>query len=55
MIIASDGVWEFLDNNQVIEYVAPYYKINYVEGAVDKLINVSTDYWMKVAFINIGR
>ncbi len=55
IVIASDGVWEFLDNNKVVELVTPYYKINDVNGAINKIINVSTEFWMKVNINNIGR
>ena len=45
IILASDGVWEFLDNQKVKDLVMPYYKKNDPEGACKLLINESTKWW----------
>ena len=45
IILASDGVWEFLDNQKVKELVMPFYKKNDPEGACRLLINESTKWW----------
>lgn len=45
MIIASDGVWEFLENVDVIEIIHPYYNINDIEGACDQLMKDSLLKW----------
>lgn len=47
IIIASDGVWEFLNNIKVAEIVSPYYKNNDPDGACKALIKEATDYWIK--------
>ena len=47
IIIASDGVWEFLDNNRVMNIVNPYYLKNDPEGAANALIAESTHWWEK--------
>lgn len=47
IIVASDGVWEFLTNEQVINFVVPFYIRNDPEGACDKLIKEATDAWKK--------
>ena len=47
MIVASDGVWEFLENEKVAELVMPYYKKNDPEGACKCLIKESTAWWNK--------
>lgn len=39
LIVASDGVWEFLDNKQVTKIIAIYYMRNDIEGACDELMN----------------
>lgn len=31
IIVASDGVWEFLENDDVINKLAPYYESNKIE------------------------
>ena len=45
VIIASDGIWEFLPNDQVVEMVVPYWEANDPEGACDKLIAESVYHW----------
>lgn len=45
IIIASDGVWEFLENVDVVKMVAPYYEQNNIDGACDALLNASVKSW----------
>ena len=45
IVVASDGVWEFLKNEKVAEIVWPFYKKNDPEGACKTLIKESTDWW----------
>jgi len=45
MVIASDGVWEFLSNQQIIDMVVPFYIKNNLESACDKLVRESTLCW----------
>ena len=45
IVIASDGVWEFLENKEVMEIVMPYYNSNDVEGACKKLVEEATKNW----------
>ena len=45
IILASDGVWEFLDNKMVKELVMPFYLKNDPEGACKALIEESTKWW----------
>ncbi len=47
IVIASDGVWEFLDNKAVVDIVMPFYKKNDPDGACKTLIKISTDWWNK--------
>ena len=47
IIIASDGVWEFLDNKKVADMVMPFYEKNDPDGACKALIKESTDWWNK--------
>lgn len=45
LVIASDGVWEFLSNKQVVDIVSRYYKVNEIQKAADKIIDEATRYW----------
>ena len=47
IVVASDGVWEFLDNKRVAEIVMPYYKNDDPDGACKALIKESTEWWNK--------
>ena len=45
IVVASDGVWEFLNNDRVAEIVLPFYKKNDPNGACKALIKESTEWW----------
>lgn len=45
-ILASDGVWEFLDNKMVRDIVMPFYNKNDPDGACHALIDESTKWWL---------
>ena len=47
IVVASDGIWEFLDNKRVGEIVMPYYKNDDPEGACKALIKEATEWWNK--------
>ena len=46
MIICSDGVWEFLNNEDVMKIGIKYYIDNDIEGFVNDIIKTS-QYWWK--------
>ena len=45
IVLASDGVWEFLSNENVAEIVMPFYKKDDPDGACKALIKKSTEWW----------
>jgi len=45
IVIASDGIWEFLENKEVMEIVMPFYKSNDPDAASKKLIEEATKKW----------
>ena len=47
IVVASDGVWEFLENQKVADIVMPFYKKNDPDGACKALIKESTEWWNK--------
>jgi serine/threonine protein phosphatase PrpC len=49
-VIASDGVWEFLTNKQVMDMIVPYYNRNDIEGACEKVIDEAVKSWRRVFF-----
>lgn len=46
LVVASDGVWEFLDNERVLELMARYRDANDIEGACDELMRLSLQSWI---------
>jgi len=48
MVIASDGVWEFLSNQQIVDMVVPFYIKNNLESACDKVVKEATLCWKQV-------
>ena len=45
IVVASDGIWEFLDNETVKKIVMPFYEKNDPAGACKELIKKSTEFW----------
>lgn len=46
IVIGSDGIWDFLDNNQVMNIVKPFYEKNDSEGACKELVKKATEKWV---------
>lgn len=47
VVIASDGVWEFLENIDVAKIVYPFYLQKNAEGAAENLVRASFKRWRK--------
>jgi len=47
IVIASDGVWEFIKNEDCINEVWPYWEKNDPQGACDRLYELSVEHWRK--------
>lgn len=45
IIIASDGVWEFLENEDIVTKLAPFYEKNEIEQACDFLLDYANSSW----------
>ncbi len=48
IVIASDGVWEFLSNEDVARIVMPFYESNAPEAAANALVKASFKKWKQV-------
>jgi len=46
-VIASDGVWEFISNEEVASIIMPHYKQNSAEKAAEALIKESIRRWQQ--------
>ena len=47
IILASDGVWEFLENQAVADIVYPYFLQRNAEGAAENLVRAAFKQWKK--------
>ncbi|CAD8091990.1 unnamed protein product [Paramecium primaurelia] len=45
IVLGSDGIWEFLDNQSIAEMVYPFYQKNDVQGACQKIIQEAVAGW----------
>ena len=43
--MASDGVWEFISNAEVLKMIKPFRELNDIEGACDKLMAEALRRW----------
>ena len=47
IVLASDGVWEFLNNIDVARIIHPFYLKKNAEGAAESLVRESFKRWKK--------
>ncbi|EAS01080.1 protein phosphatase 2C containing protein (macronuclear) [Tetrahymena thermophila SB210] len=47
LVVASDGIWEFLSNEEVVSMITPFYYKNDPEGACEKLVKEATLAWKR--------
>lgn len=45
MVIASDGVWEFLSNEQIATIIMPFYEKGLAEQAANSVVRESANQW----------
>ena len=45
IVIGSDGVWEFISNEGVVEIIAEFYEKGDIEGACDALMEEAVYQW----------
>ena len=46
IVLGSDGIWEFIGNDEVVEIVKDYYLENNIEGAIEYLYNEASKRWI---------
>ena len=47
MIIASDGIWEFISSQECIDIIQSYYESNDLKGCCEYLYQESSKRWLK--------
>ena len=45
IVLATDGIWEFLSNEKVRDIIIPYYNENNICGCINKLIETASKIW----------
>jgi serine/threonine protein phosphatase PrpC len=45
LILASDGVWEFMSNDEVIDIVVPFWHRNDLKGACNQVVKEAVIAW----------
>ena len=45
MVIASDGVFEFLENNECVDLISKFFEENNLESACDRLLEEAHARW----------
>ena len=43
--MGTDGVWEFLNNEKIVDMIGSYYKNKDINGAVQKIVISSKKMW----------
>lgn len=47
LVIGSDGIFEFLPNEDVVRIVVPFYKTGDIQGACDQLVKEAKQTWLQ--------
>lgn len=45
MVVSSDGVWEFIESQDCVNLIAPFYEKRDLEGACDCLLKEAHAKW----------
>jgi serine/threonine protein phosphatase PrpC len=48
IVVASDGVWEYMSNEEVMQVVIPFYARDNPDGAAEKLVLEAANAWRRV-------
>ena len=47
LVLASDGVWEFISNEEIVNLIIPFWLQNNPDGACEKITKESVAHWKK--------
>ena len=50
IVLASDGVWEFMQNDEVARIVYPFFEKRNAEGAAEALVKEAFKRWKRVSY-----
>jgi serine/threonine protein phosphatase PrpC len=44
--VGSDGVWEFITNEEALDVLTPFYEKNDLEGACETFLSLAHNKWV---------
>ena len=47
IVIGSDGLWEFLENEKVVRYVNKFNDVLFIKECIENLVDKAVKYWEK--------
>lgn len=47
IVVGSDGVWEFISNEEILDMLIPFYEKSDLEGACEVLLAASHNKWVQ--------
>lgn len=50
IVVASDGIWEYLENDEVMTLVLPFYLKGDLDMAGERLLKICCEIWHKVSY-----
>ena len=45
IVLATNGIWQFLSNEKVKNIILPYYEEGNISGGIEKLVNIAVKMW----------
>jgi serine/threonine protein phosphatase PrpC len=45
LVVASDGIWDYISKEDIAEMVVPYFEGREIERACDKLLQCAVERW----------
>ena len=55
IIIATDGIWEFISSEHAVQVVSKYWLSGDCDSATDELVRLATNFWEEVIYSIINR
>jgi serine/threonine protein phosphatase PrpC len=47
MVLASDGLWEFIENEEVVQFLGPFYEKGELKKGCKALLQLAEESWTR--------